>query len=144
MNSLRSSPWSQIIYTLEMQIKSGKPGACRAPCGGGNLNLHMCPLQVLDSFWKINVIDIESTLKGVAQQVLEEPGVPSAVLRARAKGLKKLGAIMQARATLPDRACSSCREEHVPHDAHAVPGCAFVPSSCLHWLFPSHWLASAP
>jgi hypothetical protein len=53
--------------------------------------------QVLDSFWKINVIDIESTLKAATAAVLEEPSVPAAALRARTKGLKKLGAIMQAR-----------------------------------------------
>ena len=71
--------------------------------------------QVLDSFWKINVIDIEATLKAAAQQVLEEPGAPAAVLRARAKGLKRLGSIMQARGPARMRTLQAhAREPRMP------------------------------
>ncbi|EIE22588.1 DnaJ-domain-containing protein [Coccomyxa subellipsoidea C-169] len=63
---------------------------------------------VLDSFWHINVIDIEATVKAVVHQVLRDSMVPASVLRARAKGLKKLGSIFQV-CTLshcaPDRCC---------------------------------------
>ncbi|CAL8470572.1 g10114 [Coccomyxa elongata] len=52
--------------------------------------------KVLDSFWRINVIDIEATVKAVVQQVLREPVVPKSMLRTRAKAVKKLGSIFQA------------------------------------------------
>ena len=70
-----------------------QPGRVAGMGVGTPSPVHMA--QVLDSFWKINVIDIESTLKDATHAVLMEPGVPSAVLRARAKGLKKLGSIFQ-------------------------------------------------
>ena len=55
-------------------------------------------MQVLESFWKINVTDIESTLKQVVTHVLSEPGVTERELNARAKALKKLGSIFQVQA----------------------------------------------
>ena len=61
----------------------------------------LATLQVLESFWKINVTDIESTLKQVVTHVLSEPGVTERELNARAKALKKLGSIFQVQALPP-------------------------------------------
>ena len=64
-------------------------------------------LQVLESFWKINVTDIESTLKQVVAQVLSEPGLPERDRTARAKALKKLGSIFQV-CTMPALPATPC------------------------------------
>ena len=81
-------------------------------------------VQVLDSFWKINVIDIESTLRDATQAVLMEPGVPSAVLHARAKGLKKLGSIFQVILNLPLRIPSLAVCPYHSHSAYCRNLCA--------------------
>ncbi|KAF5827246.1 hypothetical protein DUNSADRAFT_1070 [Dunaliella salina] len=57
---------------------------------------------MLEAMWAANVLDVQSTIRKVCEKVLHEPGVPSDVLKARAKALKELGTIF-VKAKAPER-----------------------------------------
>jgi hypothetical protein len=69
---------------------------------------------MMQSLWKINVVDIENTLEAVCAHVCQEPGQTSKVLKARAAALCSLGVIFQGAKAKYQRANSL----RVPHDAH--------------------------
>jgi hypothetical protein len=71
---------------------------------------------MMESLWKINVVDIENTLEAVVDRVCHEPGARPAMLKARAAGLKSMGVIFQAAKPKYQRANSL----RVPKDAKAV------------------------
>ncbi|CAM6083847.1 unnamed protein product [Calypogeia fissa] len=90
-----------VVQLMQMQEEMKR----QLEAGGGqisesDLEKYIASKQelMLGSLWKLNVVDIEVTLSRVCQKVLVDPTGSKEVLRARAKGLKKLGKIFQEQA----------------------------------------------
>ncbi|KAJ7519161.1 hypothetical protein O6H91_20G025300 [Diphasiastrum complanatum] len=88
---------SGAISLLQMQEDMKKHLAASGETDVSEVEKYLQSKQqiMIDSLWKLNVADIEGTLSHVCYGVLNDNTVGKEILTARAKGLKKLGSILQ-------------------------------------------------
>eukprot|EP00891_Asterochloris_glomerata_P008726 jgi/Astpho2/8726/e_gw1.00128.27.1_t len=90
--------------------------------------------QITDSLWKLNVLDIESTLSRVVDRVLSEPGVNRRELRTRAKAVRKLGqAFYDVNRTPAQRGSATAVMEELASVMQVSHSCGVKCSSLQRW-----------
>ncbi|GAB4839684.1 hypothetical protein Ancab_029210 [Ancistrocladus abbreviatus] len=86
---------SQLLQLEEDVRRQSKIDGTGPPNYGVELHIRLNKERLMNSLWKLNVVDIEMTLLHVCQMVLQEKNVKKENLKARALALKILGKIFQ-------------------------------------------------